>query len=1009
MTTDAHTVTDGLEQRFFDQAADPLVVTTVDGRVVRINAAAAELAGRSVAELLGTTFWDVIDPADYAAAGAQTEEIVRTGGVAAPFRCRLMRPDGEVRWVESTTSHDAERGLLFSVVRDVTPREESELERLAPLFDNAPLGMAVMAPDGRLRRVNQTLERMLGLTSAELLERTLFELVADGDSRAALTVALGARSRPAFQLETRLRAAGDRSVIALVSATLVTNVRQEPLHYVCQILDITERAETQERLELNEAKLAEAQQIARLGSWGWEIATDRVTWSDELYRIYGVRPDRFSGSYGSNLDRVHADDRARVARVIENAVAERRPWSLDYRIVRPDGELRMIHARGEVVCDEQGRPAVVQGTCQDVTEARRVEDALRAAEQLFRRAFDDAPIGMALIDLEGRWLRLNRAISQMLGRSEQELRTTQLSELNHPHDRRLDRPLIKELLSGRRRSFALEKRYIHADGHLIHALVHVSLMHGDGERPLYFLCQLVDITERRRAEAERNAAQERMQAIIDNSPALVIVKDLEQRYLLVNRRWEEICGLRGDDVLGYTSGEVLGHRSPAQDEVDREVIETGEVRETMATMLGLDGEEITFLVVKFPLRDAEGKLYAVCTISTDITERRRSAEERAELEARLVQAQRLESVGQLAGGVAHDFNNLLSVILSCVDFASRELPADHPVRDDVEEIGRAADRAAALTRQLLMFSRREVVMPQVVDVAALVRDLERLLNRTLSERVALRISCGPDVVPVLIDPRQLEQVLVNLAVNARDAMPEGGTLSIAVGGTDGGVRITVADDGVGMSPEVRERAFEPFFTTKEAGEGTGLGLASVHGVVTDAGGTIDISSEIGAGTVVTIFLPAAAEELPSADEESPAPVRASGSARVLVVEDQDPVRRQACRILADHGYEVRQAGSGDEALARWEPVDVLVTDVVMPGMGGHQLAEAARQRTPGLRVVYMSGHTDDVIVHDSARQRDIAFVQKPFTHDSLLRAVAEALSHGPAGEAGGASGNGNLA
>jgi two-component system cell cycle sensor histidine kinase/response regulator CckA len=208
---------------------------------------------------------------------------------------------------------------------------------------------------------------------------------------------------------------------------------------------------------------------------------------------------------------------------------------------------------------------------------------------------------------------------------------------------------------------------------------------------------------------------------------------------------------------------------------------------------------------------------------------------------------------------------------------------------------------------------------------------------------------------------------------------------------------------------VRERAFEPFFTTKEAGEGTGLGLASVHGVVTDAGGTIDISSEIGAGTVVTIFLPAAAEELPSADEESPAPVRASGSARVLVVEDQDPVRRQACRILADHGYEVRQAGSGDEALARWEPVDVLVTDVVMPGMGGHQLAEAARQRTPGLRVVYMSGHTDDVIVHDSARQRDIAFVQKPFTHDSLLRAVAEALSHGPAGEAGGASGNGNLA
>ncbi|HEX2103299.1 MAG TPA: PAS domain S-box protein [Solirubrobacteraceae bacterium] len=993
MTTDPDRAADDLERRLFELAPDPLVVTTVDGRVVRVNPAAAELAGRSAGELEGTPFTELVDPADHAAARVRLEEVVRSGAVATPFRCRLARPDGDVRWVESTTSHDAEVGLLFSVVRDVTRREDPELERLAPLFDNAPLGMAVMAPDGRLRRVNQTLERMLGRGAAELLEGTLFDIVDDADSRAALTVALGARSRPAFQLETRLHAAGDRAVIALVSATLVTNARHEPLHYICQILDITERAETQERLELNEAKLAEAQQIARLGSWEWEIAADRVTWSDELYRIYGVRPDRFSGSYGSNLDRVHADDRARVARVIENAVAERRPWSLDYRIVRPDGELRMIHARGEVVCDEQGRPAVVQGTCQDVTEARRVEDALRAAEQLFRRAFDDAPIGMALIDLEGRWLRLNRAISQMLGRSEQELRATRLSELNHPDDRRLDRPLIKELLSGRRRSFALEKRYVHADGHLIHALVHVSLMHGDGERPLYFLCQLVDITDRRRAEAERNAAQERMQAIIDNSPALVIVKDLEQRYLLVNRRWEEITGLRGDDVLAHTSGEVLGSRSPAQDAVDREVIETGEVRETMATMPGLDGEEITFLVVKFPLRDAEGQLYAVCTIATDITERRRSAEERAQLEARLAQAQRLESVGQLAGGVAHDFNNLLSVILTCVGFATRELPADHPVREDVEEIGRAADRAAALTRQLLMFSRREVATPQVVDVAALVRDLERLLNRTLSERVALRISCGPDVVPVLIDPAQLEQVLVNLAVNARDAMPEGGTLSIAVGGTDGGVRITVADDGSGMPADVREHAFEPFFTTKEAGEGTGLGLATVHGVVTDAGGTVDISSEVGAGTVVTIFLPAAAEALATTEEPSAAPVTAPGSARVLVVEDQDPVRRQACRILEDHGYSVRQAGTGDEALRSWEPVDVLITDVVMPGMGGQQLAAAARERTPGLRVVYMSGHTDDVLVHDSARHGDIAFVQKPFTRESLLRAVAEALTH----------------
>ena len=221
---------------------------------------------------------------------------------------------------------------------------------------------------------------------------------------------------------------------------------------------MTERYQAQADLAANEAKLAEAQQIARMGSWEWEIAADRVTWSDELYRIYGVTPDAVTDSYGSYLDKVHPDDRARVGRVIETALTERRPWNLDYRIVRPDGDLRMIHARGEIVLDENGRPAVVHGTCQDVTENHRVEDQLRAAEQLFRRAFDDAPIGMALIDLDGRWLRLNRSLCQMLGRSEQQLRTTELNELSHPEDRRLDRPLIQELLAGRRRSFAIEKR-----------------------------------------------------------------------------------------------------------------------------------------------------------------------------------------------------------------------------------------------------------------------------------------------------------------------------------------------------------------------------------------------------------------------------------------------------------------------------------------------------------------------------------------------------------------------
>ncbi|MEA2382128.1 MAG: hypothetical protein QOH72_2099, partial [Solirubrobacteraceae bacterium] len=508
MSTDSHTRVGALEQRLFEVVPDPLVVTCTDGRILRVNPAACAIAARDEDDLLAASWWDLIHPADHAAVGAQHEELRRGGASATPFRCRILRPDGTWRWIESSSTFDVEGGLIFSVVRDITGREDIELERLATLFDNAPIGMAVMAPDGTFRRVNRPLAEMLGRTEAELLERTLFELVGDDESRSTLAMALGARSRQAFQFETRLRRADGHPLIVLFSATLVTNVRQEPVHYVCQVLDITARAEAQERLELNEAKLAEAQQIARLGSWEWEIATDRVTWSDELYRIYGVRPDRFSGSYGSNLDRVHSDDRARVARVIENAVAERRPWSLDYRIVRPDGELRMIHARGEVVCDEQGRPAVVQGTCQDVTESRRVEDALRAAEQLFRRAFDDAPIGMVIATRDGRCERVNRRLSELLGYSEDELLGSMSVDMIHSGDPGGEEDGLRELISGARPTLAIEKRLLDRNGEPVWVRLTTSVLRDGPDAEPRLLAHVEDISDRRRHADELRQAGE---------------------------------------------------------------------------------------------------------------------------------------------------------------------------------------------------------------------------------------------------------------------------------------------------------------------------------------------------------------------------------------------------------------------------------------------------------------------------------------------------------------------
>ena len=372
--------------------------------------------------------------------------------------------------------------------------------------------------------------------------------------------------------------------------------------------------------------------------------------------------------------------------------------------------------------------------------------------------------------------------------------------------------------------------------------------------------------------------------------------------------------------------------------------------------------------------------------SRDVTERKR-------LEAQLRQSQRLESVGQLAGGIAHDFNNFLSVIRGYARFLIDGLPADSGLRPDAEEIARAAERAARLTNQLLVFSRRDVVQSRVIDLAGVLRGVTSLLERTLGEDVALEVSVDPRLRPVEADPSQVEQVLVNLAVNARDAMPGGGRLKIELANVHEQVRLTVRDSGHGMSPEVTERAFEPFYSTKPKGQGTGLGLATVYGIVTQAGGQVMIDSSVGEGTAVHVLLPATAAKPDDALELGAGTETVAGGETILVVEDEDAVRRLTCRILSRQGYRVLEAPDGHRALDTWDEhgseIDLLLTDVVMPGMSGKELAEQI-----GIEPVFMSGYTDDVVLRHGVE--GLRLVQKPFDAETLLGAVRSALDGTPA-------------
>lgn len=664
---------------------------------------------------------------------------------------------------------------------------------------------------------------------------------------------------------------------------------------------------------------------------------------------------------------------------------------------------------------------ILAGTAAAALESASLYTQVQQAEADYRSIFENAGEGIFRRTTDGKFITANPAMAELLGyRSPAEL----LSEVNEvaswlfvDPDRQIE--WVRRLQEGERVA-GFEAQYRRKDGSFVWLSKSARAVRNEEGAILYFEGIAEDVTQRKLAEAEQarlnraeyelSESEERYRELVENARDIIYQHDLEGHYTSINKAGQQLTGYSLAEALELNLRDTV---APEYLEKAREMLRLKLAGETVTAyeleILTKDGgrlpvEANTRLVYQF------GVPVGVQGIARDITERKRLEQALHESEEQLRQSQKLEAIGQLAGGVAHDFNNLLTAINGYSALALRRVGDDHTITPYLEEIKKAGDRAANLTRQLLAFGRKQLLQPLTLNLNDVVGDMIKLLKRLIGEDTQLVTRPGANLKQIKADPGQLEQVLLNLVVNARDAMPRGGIVTIETANTtlDGAyasrhldatpgeyVMLAISDTGTGMDQKTLSRIFEPFFTTKAKDKGTGLGLSTVYGIIRQSGGSIWVYSELGKGTTFKVYLPLVEEESQLALATASAAPMKGGSETVLLVEDEDMVRKLASELLAEGGYTVLEANGGEAAIHLGKEhtarIDLLITDVVMPKLSGKEVAEQLRAIHPETRVLFMSGYTDEAIVHHGIVDSGIAFIQKPFSERTLAQKIRDVL------------------